>query len=240
MLRRIFTVRRVLAVAFAVAAMAGLLLTAGLVAAQTATPTPSSGSTTTPCSAIGTKQGGPLSDLLTALVNEGIISQDQADRIQQYLTTQAQARCYRAHILPAADILSTTANKLGLTTSQLVQELRQGKSLAQVASEHNVSRDDLKSALLQTAQTNANALVQQGVLTQDAANQALQAIEANLDTILDQTGLRGFKGGFGWGHGWHKGFFGRGWDDDQNGQQEQQESGQSGWRIAPGLRVFSQ
>ncbi|MCX2727458.1 hypothetical protein OO015_08120 [Thermomicrobium sp. 4228-Ro] len=237
MLQRIVTLRRTLAVALAVAAMAGLLVTAGLVAAQTATPTPSSGNATNPCSAIGTKQGGKLDDLLSALVNEGIVSQEQADRIRQYLASQAQTRCYQAQVLPAADILSTAANKLGITTSQLALELRQGKSLAQIAAEHNVSRDDLKNALLQAAQSNANALVQQGILTQEEANQALQAVQSNLDTLLDQTGLRGFKRGFGWGRGWHHGF-GRGWDEEQN--QRQQKSSQSGLRLAPGLHVSSQ
>ncbi|MDW8058470.1 MAG: hypothetical protein RMK01_00175 [Thermomicrobium sp.] len=237
MLRRLFSFRRTLALAFAVAALAGLLVTAGLVAAQTGTPTPSSGTTTNPCSTIGTKQGGRLDDLLTALVNEGIIDQDQANRIRDYLTRQAQSRCYQAQVLPPGDILSTAANKLGLTTSQLVQELRQGKSLAQIASEHNVSRDDLENALLQTAQTNANALVQQGVLTQEEANQAVQTVQSNLDTLLNQSGLRGFKGGFGWDRGWHH-RFGHGWFGDQN---QQGQSGQSsGLRSAAGFRVFQQ
>jgi len=238
MLRGIVSFRRAVALVLAVAALAGLLLTAGVVAAQTSTPTPSAGSATNPCSTIGTEQGGKLDDLLTALVNEGIISQDQADRIRQYLTTQARTRCYQAQVLPPADVLSTVANKVGLTTSQVVAELRQGKSLAQIASEHNVSRDDLKNALLATARANADALVQQGALTQSEADQAVQAVQNNLDTLIDQTGLHGFKGGFGWGRGWHHGF-GR-WSFGQPGQQEQQQSSQSGLRFAPGLRVFSQ
>ncbi|MCM8745152.1 hypothetical protein NET03_01255 [Thermomicrobium sp. CFH 73360] len=234
MLRQWFGLRRTWLVAIGVAALAGLLVTAGLVAAQTATPTPSAGSTNR-CAAIGTKQGSRLDTLLTDLVNQGIINQSQADAIRNYLQRQAQSRCYQAAILPPADILSTAANKLGLTTSQLRAELRQGKSLAQVASDHGVSRDDLKNALLQTARTNANALVQQGVLTQEEAERAITDLQNNLDTLLDKTGMGGF-----WGHGWHRGFR-HGWFKDWNReQQDQQGTSQSGARLVPSIRASRQ
>lgn len=231
MFRRRFGLRRAWLVAIGVAALAGLLVTAGLVAAQTATPTPPAGSTSR-CAALGTKQGGPLDTLLTDLVNQGIINQSQADAIRNYLQRQAQSRCYQAAVLPPADILSTTANKLGLTTSQLLAELRQGKSLAQVASDHGVSREDLKNALLDAARANANTLVQQGVLTQDEAERAITDVQNNLDTLLDKTGMGGF-----WGHGWHRGF-GHGWFKDWNReQQDQQGSSQSGTRFVPSIRA---
>lgn len=205
MFRQFVTRRRLVALVLALVALGSFLLTASFAAAQTGTPTTSTNPGTV-CAAIGSQPGGPLDDLLTGLVNEGIISQDQANRIRSYVLNQAQVRCLQAKILPPADILGTAAGKLGLTTSQLLTELRQGKSLAQVASDHNVSRDDLKNALLEAARKNANALVQQGRLTQDQANQAVQAVEKNLDTVLDQTGLKGFgrfRPGFGGGHGWH-------------------------------------
>lgn len=227
MFRRFVTRRRLVALVLALVALGSFLLTASFAAAQTGTPTTSTNEAPEPteleepyqtgtpttstnpgtvCAAIGIPPGGPLDDLLTGLVNEGIISEDQANRIRSYILNQAQVRCLQTQILPPADILSTAASKLGLTTSQLLTELRQGKSLAQVASDHNVSRDDLKNALLEAARKNANALVQQGRLTQDQANQAVQAVEKNLDTVLDQTGLKGFgrfQPGFGGGHGWH-------------------------------------
>lgn len=235
MIRSFVARRRWFALVIGIVTLAAVVLTSGLVAAQTATPTPSPGSTTRVCTAIGTKQGGPLADLLTALVNEGIISQDQAERIRTYLTTQAQTRCLQGQVLPPADILSTTATKLGITVSQLGSELRQGKSLAQVASDHGVSRDDLKSALLDTARKNADALVEQGVLTQDQANQALQAVQNNLDTIIDQVGLRGFKHGFGWGRGWHHDFRGN-WDEVTPNQSSSNSDARSAWR----LPIYSQ
>ncbi len=231
MFRGRFGLRHAWFVTVIVAALGGLLLTAGLVAAQTPTQPPSTG-TASHCAAIGTKQGGPLHTLLTDLVNQGIITQSQADAIRNYLQRQAQSRCYQAAVLPPADILSTAANKLGLTTSQLVAELRQGKSLAQVASDHGVSRDDMKNALLQTARANANALVQHGVLTQDEAERAITDVQNNLDMVLEKTGLRGF-----WGHGRHCGF-GHGWLKGRHGEQENaQETPQSSARLIPEIRA---
>jgi len=213
-------------------ALASLVASAGFVAAQAATPTPSTKAGI--CSSLGETKAGPLSDLLSALVNEGIITQDQANRIQQYVTDRARTRCYQAHVLSPADILSTTATKLGLTVSQLEAELRQGKTLAQIAGEHGVTRDDLKAALLETAQANAKTLVQQGVLTQDEADQALRAVESNLDTLIDAAGPWGFKHGAGWGRGRHHHW---GWQYAPGAPEQQ---GQNGARFAPWMPIYSQ
>ena len=70
-------------------ALASLVASAGFVAAQAATPTPSTKAGS--CSSLGETKAGPLSDLLSALVNEGIITQDQANRIQQYVTPGSYA-----------------------------------------------------------------------------------------------------------------------------------------------------
>ncbi len=224
--------RRFWIVMLLLGALASLVVSSGLVAAQTTTPTPSTKGGI--CSSLGETKVGPLSDLLSALVNEGIITQDQANRIQQYLTDQARARCYQARVLPPTDILSTTATKLGMTLSQLIAELRQGKTLAQIAGEHSVTRDDLKAALLEAARANAKTLVQEGTLTQDEADQALRAVESNLDALIDATGPWVFKHGAGWGRGRHHGW---GW---QHAPSAPEQPGQSGARFAPWMPVYSQ
>ncbi len=232
-MRRTIVRRRTLVVtALLVGALLALVATSGFAVAQTATPEPAAASATDPCAAIGTRGEGRLSDLLDALVEEGIVDQNQADRIRQFLTTRAQERCYRALVLPPTDVVSTAADTLGLTTSQLMTDLREGKSLAQIASERNVSRDTLKNALLQTARQNADALVQQGVLTQDRADRAVQSVQQNLDDLLDQVGVGCFGRHGGWGRG-HHGFFApyRG-EHDSNPDR-------SSWRGLSGMWVYS-
>jgi hypothetical protein len=92
----------------------------------------------------------------------------------------------------------------------------------------------LKAALLETAQANAKTLVQQGVLTQDEADQALRAVESNLDALIDSTGPWGFKHGAGWGRGRHHRW---GWQHAPGAPEEQ---GQNGARFAPWMPIYRQ
>jgi len=209
--------RKLLVLIAVISAFAALIVggSALLVAAQgetTPTATPSTTPTTTKarCVMTNTQGKGPLGNLLNELVQNNIISQQQATQIQQFITNRAQQQCAQRLILPAPEILSTVAQKTGLTVDQLLLELRNGQTLAAVAQAHGVSQDQLKSALLDVAKTNANTLVQQGVLTQDVANSALNALPQRLDTLLTQQWHGRYGAGFphfGRGHGWdhHKG-----------------------------------
>lgn len=79
------------------------------------------------------------------------------------------------------------AQKLGLTTDQLQTELRSGKTLAQIAQENGVSRDDLKAALVEAQRTQVQQAVAQGRLTQEQADRILASLESQVDRIIDAT-----------------------------------------------------
>jgi len=83
--------------------------------------------------------------------------------------------------------LQAVAQKLGLSEKDLVQELRGGKSLAQVAQAHNVSRDDLKITMRAALKTTLDQAVQAGKLTQPQADKALAAFDTRADKIIDRT-----------------------------------------------------
>jgi hypothetical protein len=82
--------------------------------------------------------------------------------------------------------LQAVAQKLGITESQLVQEVRGGKTLAQVAAAHNVGRDDLKATMHDAFKGELDKAVSNGRITQDQANTALAKFDAKLDTIVDR------------------------------------------------------
>lgn len=84
--------------------------------------------------------------------------------------------------------LRAVAQKLGITERELVREVRGGKSLAQVAQAHDVSRDQLKATMRDTFKTELGRAVAAGKLTQDRADKALAAFDARLDTIIDHAG----------------------------------------------------
>lgn len=84
--------------------------------------------------------------------------------------------------------LQAVAQQLGITERELVQEVRGGKSLAQVAGEHNVSRDQLKATMHDAFKGELDKAVTNSKITQAQADKALAQFDAKLDTIIDRVG----------------------------------------------------
>ncbi len=88
------------------------------------------------------------------------------------------------------------ATFLGVTPETLRTEL-QGKSLADVATAHGKTADQLKTFITAEAEKKAQEAVTAGKLTQDQATQMLTAMKANLDqmiTMVHPTGTPGERG----------------------------------------------
>ena len=97
------------------------------------------------------------------------------------------------------------ADKIGIAPADLVQGLKNGQSVVDVAA-GKVSEQDLVNVLLQPQADALNIQVKYGYLTQDRAN-SLQASMANQAKFqLEQKGL--FGGGCGYGYGMMGGFGG--------------------------------
>jgi polyhydroxyalkanoate synthesis regulator phasin len=147
---------------------------------------------------------GAQKDLVDQAAAAGRLTPDQATRLKQRIDQAGGRGALRAPNLgarparpaqparPAATELSQFLG--GLTPQQLRQELRGGKSLAQVAQERGKSRDDLKKFLTDRARTRFDGLVKAGRLTQDRANQMLQRTTANLDKVIDRVHKAPAKG----------------------------------------------
>jgi len=82
--------------------------------------------------------------------------------------------------------LTAVAQLLKTDEKTLVQELRSGKSLAQEATAHNVSRDTLKSTMRTALKTNLDTRVQGGTITQAQEDKALAAFDKRIDTLIDR------------------------------------------------------
>jgi len=80
------------------------------------------------------------------------------------------------------------AQVLGVSVDELKSELGQGKSLAQVAQEKGLSVEGFRSGLLEAVGQQLNQLVEQGRLTQQQADALKQAIENNIDAIINAQG----------------------------------------------------
>jgi hypothetical protein len=178
---------------------AGLVLTGGSggALAQTAPTTPD---TTAPEStapdasdAEGKDPGGFLQDALTPLVEDGTITQAQADAV---IAALREARPDRGPGFGMGrhggwgrrDLaLDAAAEALGVTEDELRTQLRDGKSIADVAEAEGVDIEAVKGAMLDAFRTHEQEHVDAGRLTQEQADANIAAFENHLDDLVTRT-----------------------------------------------------
>jgi len=143
-------------------------------------------------SSVASKLGVPVDQLKEAIqstelemldqaVEQGEVRPEVADRLRQRIEEgrllpslpglqRGQGRLYAGQRL----VLHAAAETLGVTPAELVRELRDsGKSLAQLAEEKGVSREELKSGIL--------------VDVEKHLDQGLERLRENIDRIIDRT-----------------------------------------------------
>lgn len=91
------------------------------------------------------------------------------------------------HVGPFAG--AALAKYLGLTEAQLAEQLRAGKSLADIAAAQGKSVAGLKDAILAAAKTHLDQEVSEGELTAAEAAMRLADFKANLDDIVQNKGF---------------------------------------------------
>jgi transposase-like protein len=77
------------------------------------------------------------------------------------------------------------ASAIGITPDQLRTEMQGGKTLAQVAQAHGISRDDLKAKLTAAQKARLDQAVANGRMTADQETQILSRFSGNLDKMID-------------------------------------------------------
>jgi hypothetical protein len=82
--------------------------------------------------------------------------------------------------------MKDVATKLGLTTDQLMTELKAGKSIADVATAHNVALDSIVTIMIKPETTRLQDLVTKSVLTQTEADSYLQITRKIITNELKQ------------------------------------------------------
>jgi uncharacterized coiled-coil protein SlyX len=82
---------------------------------------------------------------------------------------------------------AAVAAYLGLTPAQLRTELRAGKSLAQIATEHGKTVAGLKSAILDAVKARLDKAVASGRLTAAQEKTILDRLSAHLDELVNRT-----------------------------------------------------
>jgi lambda repressor-like predicted transcriptional regulator len=148
-------------------------------------------------------------EMLDEAVAAGKISPEDAEQIRQRIEESQGLglglRGWRIHAL--GGIVSSVAETLDMTPREIVQDLRQGQSLAEIGQAKGVSTDTLKSAILTAADEKLDQAVADGKLTQDQADKIMTRLTDNIDKILNWKrgsggeGLPRRGGGMPWGAG---------------------------------------
>lgn len=136
---------------------------------------------------------------LDQAVADGRITEEQADRIRERI--EAGELPFGPGHGPGGrhgvPVIEGTADYLGVTPAELLEELKGGKSLAEVAEANGKTVDGLVQALLDDAKTHLDQAVEDGRLTREQADEALERLENRLPDLVE----RDFPGPRGMGHG---------------------------------------
>jgi hypothetical protein len=81
--------------------------------------------------------------------------------------------------------LAISAATIGVTPQALATELKAGKSIAQVAAEHNVSASSVTAALVSAADAKVATAVKAGKLTQAQADKLTAALPARITKAVN-------------------------------------------------------
>ncbi|SFO77679.1 hypothetical protein SAMN05660464_1123 [Geodermatophilus dictyosporus] len=179
------------------AATAGALTLTGL---GLAVPAMADEETTTTESTTGsTTVEDRIRDALSGLVDDGSITQEQADEVATTLGG-AGFGGHGGHWWGGGFGLEVAAETLGLSEEDLRAALEaDGASLAGVAEDQGVAVEDLVAALVAAAQEHLDEAVAEGRLTQEQADERSAELETWITERVNDTDADGGPRG-GWGH----------------------------------------
>ena len=124
---------------------------------------------------------------LDKLVQDGTLTQAQEDAVIQALKDALPGKDgrgpLRQKLLQAA--IKVSADTIGIPPGELKTELQAGKSIAEVAAEHNVSVDDVKQALIDAATARINEAVANGRITQERADNLIERLPALVERVVN-------------------------------------------------------
>jgi hypothetical protein len=141
-------------------------------------------------------------------LEEGWLTEDQAERMRERMDEGFGLRGMDKGFMGphgglmgrgGESLVSMMAEELGMSVQDLSAELQDGKTLAEVASEHDVDAQAVADAYLAQLEENLTQAVTDGKITQTQADWMLQQATENVPDQLNSTwedcGPHGFPGG---------------------------------------------
>lgn len=159
---------------------------------------------------------GAFTDQLAAAVKAGKITQARANAIKQRIAQGKFPLGFGRHPLGGPEHrffggpggfgpgpgrfgpggrIGLVSKYLNLTPKQIFSELRSGKSLAQIATEHGKTAAGLKTQLTNAAKARLDKAVSNKLITSSQEQLILGRLSSRLDTLINRKGLPAFPGG---------------------------------------------
>lgn len=138
-----------------------------------------------------------LLEALTGLVDDGTLTQDQADAVANTLADSDALRGPggRGHGPGAiGHLLDDAASALGVTEDELRADLAAGSTLAEVAEAGGMTAGDLVADLVAAATASVEEKVAAGDLTQERADEILTGLEARITEMVSSDRPMGGRG----------------------------------------------
>lgn len=126
---------------------------------------------------------GRLEAALADLVEQGVITQDQADAVADHLRDSFSG--VRPHRHPVRHGLATAAEVIGIETTDLVAQLQDGATIAQVAEANGVSAETVIDAVVAEATERLDAAVEAGRISEDEAADLATRIEERVTGFVN-------------------------------------------------------
>lgn len=142
-----------------------------------------------------------IAEVLKPLVDDGTITQTQADAVSAALVADHQARDgEHGKGGPGGPKAEVLAQALGMTTDELHSALESGKTIAQVAADQGVDVQVVIDALTAGMTSHINEEVANGELTQEEADAKLADLSTHITDMVNNPRPAEGPGGKG-GHG---------------------------------------
>lgn len=119
------------------------------------------------------QRGERLAEAIAPLVEDGTLTQAQADAVVETLIAQAPEGPRGGHHRGAVNGLEAAAEAIGVEPAQLLESLRSGSTIAEVASQAGVDTQTVIDAMVADAQEHIAEKVADGTLTQEEADEKL-------------------------------------------------------------------
>lgn len=146
----------------------------------------------TPSGALADRVDG-IRDALGGLVEDGTLTDPQADKVAETLAEQVPGHHGFGHGGPGGH-LGDVAEVLDLTEEELLAELRDGRSLEDIAADQGIGKQELIDELVTLASQRIDAAVAEGRLTDAQAGQLKSGLDARITDRVEHQGLHGSRG----------------------------------------------